>query len=66
MSFSKDFMWGVATAAYQIEGAYNEDGKGLGIWDTYSRLPNTIKNGENGDISCNHYHLYKNDIKLMK
>lgn len=66
MGFSNDFMWGVATAAYQIEGAYNEEGKGPGIWDVYSRLPQRIKYNENGDISCDHYHLYKEDITLMK
>ena len=66
MGFTSDFMWGVATAAYQIEGAYNEDGKGPGIWDVYSRLSRRIKYSENGDVSCNHYHLYKEDILLMK
>lgn len=66
MGFSKDFLWGVATADYQIEGAYNEDGKGLGIWDVYTRLPNKVDNNEKGDIACDHYHRFKEDIKLMK
>jgi beta-glucosidase len=66
MGFSKGFLWGVATADYQIEGAYNEDGKGLGIWDVYTRLPDKVDNNENGDIACDHYHRFKEDIKLMK
>lgn len=62
----KDFQWGVATAAYQIEGAYNEDGRGLSIWDTFSHTPGKVRNGDNGDIACDSYHRYKEDIKLMK
>ncbi len=66
MSFAKDFIWGGASAAYQIEGAYNEDGKGLNIWDVYSRLPGKTKYTETGDVSCDHYHRYKEDVKLFK
>lgn len=66
MGFSKEFMWGVAAAAYQIEGAYKEDGKGLNIWDVYSRLPGAVKYNENGDVACDHYHRYKEDIAIMK
>ena len=49
MSFKKDFMWGAASAAYQVEGAYNEDGKGLNVWDVYSKLDGKIAHGENGN-----------------
>lgn len=66
MSFSKDFLWGAATAAYQVEGAYNEDGRGMGIWDTLTRTPGHVAFGENGDIACDHYHRYKEDIAYMK
>lgn len=64
MSFSKEFLWGAASAAYQIEGAYDEDGKDLGIWDALSE--DHVKHGENGNIACDHYHRYKEDIALMK
>ncbi|HOT58515.1 MAG TPA: GH1 family beta-glucosidase [Spirochaetales bacterium] len=66
MEFPKQFVWGTATAAYQIEGAWNEDGKGLSIWDEFAHTPGKIKNGETGDRACDHYHRYKDDIKLMK
>ena len=66
MGFSKDFMWGAATAAYQIEGAYNEDGKGLSVWDVTSSVPGRVVHGENGNVACDHYHRYKDDIKLFK
>ena len=62
----KDFLFGVAASAYQIEGAYNEDGKGVSIWDVYTRRGNTIVNGENGNIACDHYHRMKEDVALMK
>ena len=65
MSFSKDFVWGVATSSYQIEGAAQEDGKGLSLWDIYSHQPEKIFEGHNGDIACDHYHRYKEDIRLM-
>ena len=64
--FPKDFSWGTATAAYQIEGAYAEDGRGLSIWDTFSHTPGKVKNGDNGDVACDSYHLYKEDIAFMK
>ena len=64
MSFPKDFYWGAASAAHQVEGAYNEDGKGLGIWDALHR--GHVKHGENGNVACDHYHRYKEDIALMK
>lgn len=63
--FPKDFLWGAASAAYQIEGAWNEDGKGPSIWDTFSQTPgNTYKN-TTGNIAIDHYHRYKEDVKLM-
>ena len=66
MSFRKNFAWGVATASYQIEGAFNEDGKGLGIWDVYSHIDGKIADNHNGDVACDHYHRFKDDVKLMK
>lgn len=64
--FPKDFIWGAATASYQIEGAYNEDGRGESIWDRFSHTPGKIQDGDTGDVACNHYHLWRDDIKLMK
>ncbi len=66
MSFPSDFLWGASSAAYQIEGAYNEDGKGPSIWDVLSKEPGIMKRGENGDIACDHYHRFKEDVALMK
>ena len=66
MGFSKDFIWGAATASYQVEGAYNEDGKGLNIWDVCSSMDGKVKHSENGNVACDHYHRYKDDIKLFK
>ena len=54
----KDFVWGASTSAYQIEGAYREDGRGMSIWDAYCRQEGKIQGGENGDIACDHYHRY--------
>ena len=65
MGFSKDFLWGVATASYQIEGAAAEDGKGPSVWDTFCKEEGRIANGQSGDIACDHYHLYEQDVKLM-
>src|SRR5260370_18502899 len=64
--FPEGFRWGTATSAYQIEGAAQEDGRGPSIWDTFCRLPWKIRDGTNGDIACDHYHLYKEDVALMK
>eukprot|EP01089_Gocevia_fonbrunei_P019324 TRINITY_DN6812_c0_g1_i1.p1 TRINITY_DN6812_c0_g1~~TRINITY_DN6812_c0_g1_i1.p1 ORF type:complete len:498 (+),score=101.60 TRINITY_DN6812_c0_g1_i1:57-1550(+) len=61
-----DFKWGVATASYQIEGAYDQDGRGLSIWDFYSHTPGKVANGDNGDVADNSYNLYETDITLMK
>ncbi|HRJ76520.1 MAG TPA: family 1 glycosylhydrolase, partial [Anaerolineales bacterium] len=52
--FPKDFIWGAATASYQIEGAYNEDGRGESIWDRFSHTPGKTLDGDTGDVACNH------------
>ncbi|MCX4722376.1 GH1 family beta-glucosidase [Streptomyces sp. NBC_01306] len=65
-SLPADFTWGVATAAYQIEGAVAEDGRSPSIWDTFSHLPGKIDNADNGDVACDHYHRWREDIGLMK
>ena len=65
LKFPDGFLWGTATAAYQIEGAYAADGKGPSIWDTFSHLPGTIERDENGDVACDHYHRYREDVALM-
>lgn len=65
-SFPKDFIWGVATSSYQIEGAAFEDGKGASIWDAFCTIPGKIENNENGLIACDHYHRYKEDVAMMK
>ena len=66
--FPSDFTWGVACAAYQCEGAWNEDGKGPSIWDDFCHELNGrhIKNGDTGDVACDTYHRYREDIALMK
>lgn len=65
-TFPKDFLWGTATAAYQIEGAWNEDGKGPSIWDTFTHQDGNIHNNQNGDIACDSYHKIDEDIALLK
>ncbi|KAL5726971.1 hypothetical protein ACHQM5_000211 [Ranunculus cassubicifolius] len=66
-SFGSDFVFGTASSAYQFEGAYNEDGKGASIWDTFTHEhPDRIADGSNGDVAIDQYHRYKEDIKLMK
>lgn len=64
--FPTDFRWGAATAAYQIEGAHAEGGRGPSIWDTFSHTPGRTANGDTGDVACDHYHLYPQDIGLMR
>ncbi len=64
--FPEGFKWGVATSAYQVEGAWDEDGKGLSIWDKFAHTKGNIANNDSGDIANDHYHRYKEDIALMK
>lgn len=64
--FKKDFLWGSASAAYQIEGAYNADGKGVSIWDVWAHLPDKTFEDTNGDVATDHYHRFKEDVALMK
>ena len=64
--FPRNFFWGASTAAYQIEGAWNEDGKGESIWDRFSHTTGKIKNGDTGDIACDSYHRWREDIALVQ
>ncbi|MGX1702224.1 GH1 family beta-glucosidase [Microbacterium sp. NPDC055357] len=64
--FPTDFLFGAATAAYQIEGAAFEDGRQASIWDTFSRVPGAVVDADNGDVACDHYHRYADDVALMK
>lgn len=66
MGFAKDFVWGAAAASYQIEGAAYEDGKGLSVWDMFCKKPEAIWSGHSGDVACDHYHRYREDVALMK
>jgi beta-glucosidase len=65
ITFPPDFLWGAATAAYQIEGAWDADGKGESIWDHFCRTPGAISNGDTGDVACDHYHRYAEDVGHM-
>jgi len=65
LSFPPGFIWGAATAAYQIEGAATADGRGLSIWDTFTRLPGKVRRGDTGDIACDSYHRYREDVALL-
>jgi beta-glucosidase len=65
LRFPDGFVWGAATAAYQIEGAARDDGRGPSIWDTYSRTPGRVYRGHTGDVACDHYHRYAEDVALM-
>ncbi|MBN1311130.1 MAG: beta-glucosidase [Anaerolineae bacterium] len=64
--FPAGFIWGSATSSYQIEGAWNEDGKGESIWDRFARIPGKIADSSTGDIACEHYHRWQDDIALMQ
>lgn len=66
MAFQKDFIWGAATAAYQIEGAWNEDGRGLSVWDDFCHRSGSVFDGHTGDTACDHYHRFREDVQLMK
>lgn len=66
LEFPEGFLWGAATAAHQIEGAWNEDGKGPSIWDHFSHTPGKVRDGDVGDVACDHYHRYSEDVSLMK
>lgn len=65
-AFPPDFRWGVATSAYQIEGAVAEDGRGESIWDRFCEVPGKVRNGDTGAIACDHYHRYREDVALMR
>jgi beta-glucosidase len=65
MPFPSDFAWGAATSSYQVEGAVDEDGKGRSIWDTFTHTPGTIANGDTGDVACDHYHRWADDVGLI-
>lgn len=64
--FPDGFHWGVATSAHQIEGAWDEDGKGVSIWDTFTHTPGNVKNDDNADVANDHYHRYEEDVAMMK
>jgi len=65
-TFPDDFLWGTATASYQIEGSTSVDGRGISIWDTFSKTPGKVKNGDTGDIACDHFNRFPEDIALMQ
>ena len=65
-TFPKDFLWGSATASYQVEGAWDIDGRGESIWDRFSHSAGNVKGGWTGDVACDNYHRYREDIAIMK
>ena len=66
MTFPNGFRWGAATAAYQIEGACNEGGRGPSIWDAFCRQPGAVREGHSGDVACDHYHRLEEDLNLLQ
>lgn len=64
--YPEGFLWGAATAAYQVEGAWNEDGKGESIWDRFAHTPGRVDDGATGDVACDHYHRYPQDVAMIK
>src|SRR5688572_13699655 len=65
VTFPPGFGWGAATSAYQVEGAAATDGRGPSIWDTFARVPGNVRGGDTGDVACDHYHRYADDVALM-
>ena len=63
--FPEAFLWGAASAAYQVEGGWDADGKGPSVWDTFCKLPGTTFQGSNGDVAVDHYHRFREDVALM-
>ncbi|WP_120003318.1 GH1 family beta-glucosidase [Nesterenkonia muleiensis] len=66
VTFPPSFLWGSATAAYQVEGAHDADGRAPSVWDTFSKTPGKVFSGDTGDVACDHYHRYREDVALMK
>jgi beta-glucosidase len=66
LQFPADFRWGAATSAYQIEGAASADGRGPSIWDSFCQVPGKVRNGDNGDVACDHYNRFAEDVALLK
>ena len=66
VTFPENFLWGVAAGSYQIEGAWNEDGKGENIWDRFCHTPGHIKNNDTGDVAVDFYHKYSEDLDMVK
>ena len=66
MGFAKDFVWGAATSSYQIEGTGRDSGKGQNIWDVFTKEPGRVYEGHTGDIACDHYHRFREDVAYMK
>lgn len=66
LHFPENFLWGAATSSYQIEGAWQADGKGESIWDRFVHTAGNVKNGDTGDLACDHYHRYREDVELMR
>ena len=64
-TFPPGFLWGTGTAAYQIEGAVAQDGRGRSIWDTFAAEPGTVRDGSSGETACDHYHRYRQDVELI-
>jgi beta-glucosidase len=66
VSFPHDFVWGAATASYQLEGGVAADGRGETIWDRFSHTPGAIRTGETGDVACDHYRLFARDVEMIR
>src|SRR3954464_2595242 len=66
MEFPRDFIWGAAAAAYQIEGAAREGGRGPCVWDMFCRKDGAVYSGHTGDVACDHYHRWRDDVRMMK